>query len=89
MDGRKRGDGMRLIDADAISYESIDSSDTEKCFAKYGTGILAVRKEDIDEMPTVEPQIIRCKDCNHYKYGMCMKICANKSTNGFCDWGER
>jgi len=36
-----------------------------------------------------EPQIIRCKDCKHYKYGMCMKICANKSTNGFCDWGER
>ncbi len=36
-----------------------------------------------------EPQVIRCKDCKHYKYGMCMKICANKSTNGFCDWGER
>ena len=40
-------------------------------------------------LPPVEPQIIRCKDCEHYKYGMCMKICANKSTNGFCDWGER
>ena len=36
-----------------------------------------------------DPQIIRCKDCKHYKYGICMKICANKSTNGFCDWGER
>ena len=40
-------------------------------------------------LPPVEPQIIRCKDCKHYKYGMCMKICASKSTNGFCDWGER
>lgn len=45
--------------------------------------------EAIAELPSAEPQIIRCKDCKHYKYGMCMKICANKSTNGFCDWGER
>ena len=44
---------------------------------------------DIKKLPSVEPQIIRCKDCKYYKYGMCMKICANKSTNGFCDWGER
>jgi hypothetical protein len=44
---------------------------------------------DVDRLPPAEPQIIRCKDCKHYKYGMCMKICANKSTNGFCDWGER
>jgi len=43
----------------------------------------------IKKMPPVQPEIIRCKDCKHYKYGMCMKICANKSTNGFCDWGER
>ena len=43
----------------------------------------------IGNLPPAEPQIIRCKDCKHYKYGMCMKICANKSTNGFCDWGER
>ena len=49
---------MRLIDADEIVYESIDSSDTEEYFAKYGTGILVVRKEDIDEMTTVEPHWI-------------------------------
>ena len=45
---------MRLIDADAIVYESIDSSDTCRSECYYGTGILAVRKEDIDEMPTIE-----------------------------------
>ncbi len=44
---------MKLIDADEIAYESIDSSDTAEYFAKYGTGILAVRKEDIDAMPTI------------------------------------
>lgn len=43
----------------------------------------------IKQLPPAESQIIRCKNCKHYKYGMCMKICANKSTNGFCDWGER
>lgn len=46
---------MRLINADEIVYESIDSSDTEEYFAKHGTGILAVRKEDIDKMPSAEP----------------------------------
>ncbi len=49
---------MRLINADEIVYESIDSSDTEEYFAKHGTGIFAVRKEDIDAMPTVEPHWI-------------------------------
>ena len=47
---------MRLIDADEITYESIDSSDTGKHEHYYGTGIFAVRKEDIDEMPTIQPE---------------------------------
>ena len=45
---------MRMIDADDIVYESIDSSDTTRYEYYYGTGILAVRKEDIDTMPTIE-----------------------------------
>ena len=57
---------MRAIDADAISYESIDSSDTGRHEHYYGTGIIAVRKEDIDEMPTIQPEIVRCKDCKHW-----------------------
>lgn len=47
---------MRAIDADAISYESIDSSDIGRHEHYYGTGIIAVRKEDIDEMPTIQPE---------------------------------
>ena len=47
---------MRVIDADAIAYESIDSSDTGRHVHYYGTGIIAVRKEDIDEMPTIQPE---------------------------------
>ena len=44
----------RMIDADNITYESIDSSDTVREEIKSGCGILAVRKEDIDAMPTIE-----------------------------------
>ena len=58
---------MRAIDADAITYESIDSSDTGRHEHYYGTGIIAVRKEDIDAMPTIQPEIVRCKDCKHWK----------------------
>ena len=58
---------MRLINADDIVYESIDSSNTCRHESYYGTGILAVRKEDIDVMPTIEPGIIRCKDCKHVR----------------------
>lgn len=47
---------MRAIDADAISYESIDTSDTGRHEHYYGTGIIAVRKEDIDAMPTIHPE---------------------------------
>lgn len=45
---------VRLINADDIVYESIDSTDTGREERYFGTGIIAVRKEDIDEMPTIE-----------------------------------
>lgn len=41
------------------------------------------------DLPPVQQEIIRCKDCKYYKYGICMKIGANKSFHGFCDWAER
>lgn len=45
----------------------------------------------IKQLPSIQPEIVRCKDCNHYEYGICKKagLCVNKSPNGFCDWGER
>ena len=42
-----------------------------------------------EQLPSAQPDIIRCKDCKYYKYGICMKIGANKSFCGFCDWAER
>ena len=58
---------MKLINADEIVYESIDTSDTEEYFAKYGTGIFAVKKEDIDKMPSAEEESFEwCTDCKEY-----------------------
>ena len=72
---------MRLIDADELIYESIDSSDTARNEYYYGTGIVAIRKEDIDDAPTIVEfegdinkvivkgeeyhKIVRCKDCKY------------------------
>ena len=46
---------------------------------------------ELANMPAIQPEIVRCKDCRHYRHGLCMKasMCVNKSENGFCDWGER
>ena len=88
---------MRAIDADAIAYESIDSSDTGRHGHYYGTGIIAVRKEDIDEMPTIQPEIGRCKDCKYAEYIYDVKTlwcteCGQGRTvapNDFCSYAER
>ena len=48
-----------------------------------------IENEVINKLPSAQPEIIRCKDCKYYKYGICMKIGANKSFYGFCDWAER
>lgn len=60
----------------------------------YSDGELNMLKAILYEirfMPSAESEIIRCKDCKHYEYGICKKagLCVNKSPNGFCDWGER
>ena len=50
---------------------------------------LRAMQTELMMLPPAEPEIIRCKDCKYYKYGICMKIGANKSFHGFCDWAER
>ena len=51
----------------------------------------ALAKAMIESLPPAQPEIVRCKDCKHYRHGLCMKasMCVNKSENGFCDWAER
>ena len=95
---KRRGDNMRLIDADALTelihgmYAEGDDPSTYHVDAEGDTliGKFAV-VDAIFNMPTIQPEIIRCKYCKNYKYGICKKagLCVNKSPNGFCDWGER
>ena len=90
---------MRAIDADAISYESIDSCDTGRHEHYYGTGIIAVRKEDIDAMPTIQPEIVRCKDCKNWdttwtndfspNYHYCPMVDGVRKEDWFCADAER
>ena len=81
---------MRLIDADA-ALEVIRTLQTYKLFA--GDDMLLIDQAEAQTelmmLPTAEPEIIRCKDCKYYKFGICMKIGVNKSFYGFCDWAER
>ena len=75
---------MRQIDADA-AIESLTEYGNGR--AVYISVEEAVRR--IEQLPSAQPEIIRCKDCKYYKYGICMKIGANKSFYGFCSWAER
>lgn len=71
---------MRLIDADAIPYTMLYKENWMGC-----TGIeeQGVWKGTIDAMPTIEPEIIRCKDCKYYvihtlfgrSHGWCERLC--------------
>ena len=75
---------MRAIDADAVPQE----------FWEYefdGKWRGCTIKDLLDSQPTIQPEIVRCKDCGHYRHGLCMKasMCVNKSENGFCDWAEK
>lgn len=65
--------------------QAIDAFET----AAQGGASIEDIKLILAEMPSAQPEIIRCKDCKYYKYGICMKIGANKSFYGFCDWAER
>ena len=68
---------------EGMSYINGDCFCDKEDFAKY--------IEFIEQLPPIQPEIVRFKDCQHYEYGICKKagLCVNKSPNGFCDWGER
>ena len=54
----------------------------------------------IDRMPTVDAvKVVRCKDCIHYDFGVCLKIYSDgavsqyawqaRKEDDFCSYGER
>ena len=64
------GDGMRLIDADTLHIDIIEKGQANER-GKYIVGDIweltgAEIREVINSLPTIQPEIIRCKDCKHW-----------------------
>ena len=64
------GDGMRLIDADALQLAIVEEGQANKR-KKYIIGDIweltgAEIREVINSQPTIQPEIVRCKDCKHW-----------------------
>ena len=81
---------MRLIDADALKKHW--NTQDVKCGEYTAFHFL----ESIDEQPTIEPKIIRCKDCKYWDtdyglYGYCGRHGYHVSTfrEGFCNLADR
>ena len=84
----------QLLESQPIVHVSDKDTDTisrQAAIEDVGDGVYTGSKirRWLKSLPSVQPDVIRCKDCKYYKYGICMKIGANKSFHGFCDWAER
>ena len=80
----------RLIDADATKRRVADTF--------FDTLIPCVNRA-LDDSPTIDAvPVVRCKDCKHYKTGVCLKIYYDglasryawqeRKPDDFCSYGE-
>ena len=83
---------MRAIDADAFKeYIRGACEDMKHLFkdnADFAKLITESFCKDIDEQPTIQPEIVRCKDCKYHHKRIC-PIERYFSLDGFCSRGER
>ena len=81
----------RLIDADATKRRVADTF--------FDTLIPCVNRA-LDDSPTIDAvPVVRCKDCKHYKTGVCLKIYYDglasryawqeRKPDDFCSYGEK
>ena len=80
---------MRAIDADAIEYTYAVA---RNLFDGHNWNELVVTKDEIEDMPTIQPEIIRCRECKFASGDsrICMKF--DHSPIGeldFCSFAER
>lgn len=66
---------MRAIDADALQLAIVEEGQANKR-KKYIIGDIweltgAEIREVINSQPTIQPEIIRCKDCKYWNNGSC------------------
>ena len=67
---------MRAIDADALQLAIVEEGQANKR-KKYIIGDIweltgAEIREVINSQPTIQPEIVRCKDCKHHWTHKCM-----------------
>lgn len=72
-----------LDDADVVG------ADREKY--SWGLGLIESYIDDIEELPSTQPEIIRCKDCVHYygEPGNPNIICFQMHEDDFCSYRKR
>lgn len=66
---------MRVIDADALKLAIVEERQANKR-KKYIIGDIweltgAEIREVINSQPTIQPEIVRCKDCQYWNKGSC------------------
>lgn len=87
---------------DLISRQAaIDALERQKdktAKGEIGSFYNTIIQHDIDvivELPSAQPEIVRCKDCVHYDLakngynGICNRQYATFYANDFCSYGER
>ena len=83
-----------MIDADNLAPDICDAE------IEYGTKPVHFSANAIDFAPTIDGVlVVRCKDCKHYKTGVCLKIYYDglasryawqeRKPDDFCSYGER
>ena len=66
---------------------AIDAICKTSCGA--GCGIPCDEIFALEELPSAQPELIRCKDCKFYRCNGCFFSTAETEENGFCSWAER
>lgn len=85
----------------ALDYADLVGAEREKF--GWGLGLIEACISDMKDLPSAQPEVVRCKDCKHYKRSKIdknRKMCFRKDVDGwpvcydfyptdFCSYGER
>lgn len=96
---------MRLIDGDALIEKFNEKVDMAECLIDARTAerfaTFCALGDAVEEMPTADAvEVVRCKDCKHYRNGICEQIeyimdgyyhgtFEEKRPDDFCSYGEK
>ena len=70
--------------------DAIDTFLTDGSVFVYGADVCKAIVSRIKQLPSAEPEIIRCKDCRHNgSFDTDCPIKWNKTDSDYCSWAER